>query len=81
MEFSWIETENLKPEYVQLAMTGMTVVLAALTLIAAFIYSLPRVLSVFEGIFPPPPVQLPPANDDDERAAAVSFALHHHRTQ
>jgi len=81
MEFSWIETENLKPEYVQLAMTGMTVVFAALTLIAAFIYSLPRVLSVFEGIFPPPPVQLPPANDDDERAAAVSFALHHHRTQ
>jgi len=81
MEFSWIETENLKPEYVQLAMTGMTVVFAALTLIAAFIYSLPRVLSVFEGIFPPPPVQLPPANDEDERAAAVSFALHHHRTQ
>lgn len=81
MEFSWIETENLKPEYVQLAMTGMTVVFAALTLIAAFIYSLPRVLSVFEGIFPPPPVQLPPENDDDERAAAVSFALHHHRTQ
>ena len=81
MDFSWIKTDNLKPEYLQLAMTGMTVVFAALTLIAVFIYSLPRVLSVIEGIFPPPPAQLPLENDEGERAAAVGFALHHHRTQ
>ena len=71
MDFNSIDTE-----YLQLAMTGMTVVFAALTLIAVFIYSLPRVLAVIEGIFP-----TPPENDEDERAAAVGFALHHHRTQ
>lgn len=76
-----MDFNSIDREYLQLAMTGMTVVFAALTLIAVFIYSLPRVLAVIEGIFPTPPDQLPPENDEDERAAAVGFALHHHRTQ
>ena len=76
-----MELTPIKPEYLQLAITGMTVVFAALTLIAVFIYSLPRVLAVVDGIFPTAPDQLSSANEEDERAAAVGFALHHHRTQ
>ena len=76
-----MELTPIKPEYLQLAITGMTVVFAALTLIAVFIYSLPRVLAVVDGIFPSAPDQLSSPNEEQERAAAVGFALHHHRTQ
>ena len=71
----------IEPDHLQLAVTGMTVVFAALTLIAVFIYSLPRVLAVVDGIFPSAPDQLSSPNEEQERAAAVGFALHHHRTQ
>ena len=76
-----MDLNRIATEHLQLAVTGMTVVFAALTLIAVFIYSLPRVLAALEGIFPPSPTQLPSPDDEDERAAAVGFALHHHRTQ
>ena len=71
----------IEPDHLQLAVTGMTVVFAALTLSAVFIYSLPRVLAVVDGIFPSAPDQLSSPNEEQERAAAVGFALHHHRTQ
>ena len=73
--------DRIEPEHLLLAVTGMTVVFAALTLIAVFIYSLPRVLAVVDGIFPSAPDQLSSPNEEQERAAAVGFALHHHRTQ
>ena len=76
-----MDLNPIKPDHLQLAVTGMTVVCAALTLIAVFIYSLPRVLAVVDGIFPSAPDQLSSPNEDQERAAAVGFALHHHRTQ
>ena len=76
-----MDKDLIEPGHLQLAVTGMTVVFAALTLIAVFIYSLPRVLAVVDGIFPSAPDQLSSPNEEQERAAAVGFALHHHRTQ
>ena len=76
-----MDLNRIATEHLHLAVTGMTVVFAALTLIAVFIYSLPRVLAAIEGIVPTSSAQLLPPNDEDERAAAVGFALHHHRTQ
>ena len=76
-----MDLDLIEPGHLHLAATGMTVVFAALTLIAAFIYLLPRVLAAIDGIFPTAPDQLPSPNDKDARAAAVGFALHHHRTQ
>ena len=76
-----MDLNPIKPDHLQLAVTGMTVVFSALTLIAVFIYSLPRVLAVVDGIFPSTPDQLSSPNEEQERAAAVGFALHHHRTQ
>ena len=66
-----------------IAVTGMTIVFAALTLITVFIYLLPKVLSGLELVVPPvsqlevaPP---PQSTDDEEMAAAIGFALHQAR--
>ncbi len=76
-----MDLNRIANDHLQLAVTGMTVVFAALTLIAVFIYSLPRVLAVIDGMFPTEPTQQPAASDEGERAAAIGFALHHHRTK
>ena len=76
-----MDLNRIAADHLHLAVTGMTVVFAALTLIAVFIYLLPRVLAVIDGMFSTEPAQQPAANDEDERAAAIGFALHHHRTK
>ncbi|MEE3370518.1 MAG: hypothetical protein VX346_14360 [Planctomycetota bacterium] len=76
-----MDLNRIAPDHLQLAVTGMTVVFAALTLIAVFIYSLPRVLAAIDGVFPTTPDQLSSANEEEEQVAAVGFALHHQRTQ
>ena len=73
--------DNISATHLQLALTGMTVVFAALAMIAAFIYLLPHVLSRLEVVAPPASGASSSTNGAEEIAAAIGFALHHHETQ
>jgi Na+-transporting methylmalonyl-CoA/oxaloacetate decarboxylase gamma subunit len=68
-----------------IAVTGLVIVFAALTLISVFIALLPRVLLVLSAILPaeshPPAPSQRGQRDDEELVAAIGVALHHRRTQ
>ena len=63
-----------------IALTGMTIVFAALTMISVFISLLPKVLDAFSLVLPPEPepqlAAQPESSGDEEIAAVIGFALH-----
>jgi Na+-transporting methylmalonyl-CoA/oxaloacetate decarboxylase gamma subunit len=63
---------------VPIAIVGMTIVMAALGVIASSIAVMPRVLRWFALVVPEPVSQLPGAHDNDEAelAAAAAAAFH-----
>ena len=66
-----------------IAITGMTIVFAALGLISACIFFLPTIMEKIGRIYPEPQVHGPgpetrPARDDTEVVAAIAAALHAH---
>ncbi|MEX0938948.1 MAG: OadG family protein [Pirellulales bacterium] len=69
-----------------IAMTGLVIVFAALTLISVFIALLPRILLVLSAVLPaeplpPAPSQRRKAADEEELVAAIGVALHHRMSQ
>ncbi len=70
---------------VGIAITGMSIVFVALTMIAMFIAALPKILAVVEKFLPPESEshhhsaqapQAAPVADDNEMIAALGYALH-----
>jgi len=74
---------------IPIAITGIVIVFVALVLITLFLYQLPRLVEIANGIFPEPEdshaavAQAAPAasasNDDEFIAAAIAVAHHTHQ--
>ena len=74
---------------VELAIAGLLIVFAALSLIALFVVFLPRLTAWLDGIIPPvehhkalggPGTESTPADGARARAVAIAAAMHHHRS-
>ena len=65
-----------------IAITGLTIVFAALVLISLFIALLPRLMEALSAIFPEEHAEAAPARAvmDEELVAAIGFALHQRKT-
>ena len=78
--------ENIwEGEGVGIAITGMTIVFVALSLIATFISLLPKVLEPLSAILPSEDhshtSHKTQSLDDEEIAVAIGVALHHRKMQ
>ena len=73
---------NLTWQSIELAITGMGIVFAALTLISLFVAALPRTLRLVEGLLPPEtdhplgPTPVSATSNDEEAVVAIGVALH-----
>lgn len=65
---------------IKIAISGMIIVFAALTLISFFIYYLPKILGIFTHLLPPEEaphnLSVHFAALEDEAIAAIGFVLH-----
>ena len=73
---------NLTWQSIELAITGMGIVFAALTLISLFVAALPRTLVLLNGLLPPEtdhPLasqSVSALSNDEEAVVAIGVALH-----
>jgi oxaloacetate decarboxylase gamma subunit len=73
---------NLTWQSIELAITGMGIVFAALILISLFVAALPRTLVLLNGLLPPEtdhPLASPSMSalsNDEEEVVAIGVALH-----
>ena len=70
---------------IAIALTGILIVFVALTLIAAFIALLPKVLNALSFALPPEdapsPSRRPAASSGEEVAVAIGYAMHKRMTE